>query len=216
MLEAARDLGIDVPAELSVIGFDDIEVAAYLGLTTVRQPLVESGRRGATLLLEALARQRVEPCASCCRWSSSSAARPAPLRRRYARPMPKVEKSEQEWREELTSEQYRVLREKGTEAPFSGEYDHVFEPGSYRCAGCGAELFDSDAKYDSGCGWPAFSAPAGQETVEEESDTSHGMVRTEVLCASCGGHLGHVFPDGPNPTGLRYCINSAALKLDER
>jgi peptide-methionine (R)-S-oxide reductase len=130
--------------------------------------------------------------------------------------MTRVEKSEQEWRQELSPEQYRVLREKGTEAPFSGEYDHVFEPGTYRCAGCGAELFGSDAKYDSGCGWPAFSAPAGEAAVEEESDTSYGMVRTEVLCASCGGHLGHVFPDGPQPTGLRYCINSAALELDER
>jgi peptide-methionine (R)-S-oxide reductase len=128
--------------------------------------------------------------------------------------MAKVEKSDAEWRQQLAEDEYRVLRQKGTEAPFSGEYDHVFEPGTYRCAGCGAELFDSDAKYDSGCGWPAFSAPSG--AVEEEVDTGHGMVRTEVLCASCGGHLGHVFPDGPHPTGLRYCINSAALKLDER
>ena len=130
--------------------------------------------------------------------------------------MPKVEKPEQQWRQELSPEQFRVLREKGTEMPFSGEYDHVFEPGTYHCAGCGAVLFDSDAKYDSGCGWPAFSAPAEQEAVEEETDASHGMIRTEVLCASCGGHLGHVFPDGPHPTGLRYCINSAALKLEER
>jgi peptide-methionine (R)-S-oxide reductase len=128
----------------------------------------------------------------------------------------RIEKTEQEGLGELEPEQYRVLREKGTEAPFSGEYDHVFEPGTYRCAGCGAELFDSDAKYDSGCGWPAFSAPSAGEAVEEETDTTHGMVRTEVLCAACGGHLGHVFPDGPQPTGLRYCINSAALKLDER
>src|SRR6201982_953523 len=99
--------------------------------------------------------------------------------------MPKIEKSEQQWREERPPEQYHVLREKGTEAPFSGEYDHVFEPGSYRCAGCGAELFEADAKYDSGCGWPAFSAPAGEDAVEEETDTTYGMVRTEVLCAVC-------------------------------
>jgi peptide-methionine (R)-S-oxide reductase len=129
--------------------------------------------------------------------------------------MAKIGKDEEQWRRELTPEQYRVLREKGTEAPFSGEYDEFFEPGTYRCAGCGTELFASDAKYDSGCGWPAFSAPAGDEAVEEETDLSHGMIRTEVLCASCGGHLGHVFPDGPNPTGLRYCINSAALTFDE-
>jgi peptide-methionine (R)-S-oxide reductase len=129
--------------------------------------------------------------------------------------MAKIEKDEGQWRRELTPEQYRVLREKGTEAPFSGEYDEFFEPGKYRCAGCGTELFASDAKYDSGCGWPAFFAPAGEDAVEEETDLSHWMIRTEVLCASCGGHLGHVFPDGPNPTGLRYCINSAALTFDE-
>ena len=130
--------------------------------------------------------------------------------------MPKVEKTDAEWRAQLTPEQYRVLRQAGTERPFSGEYDHVFDDGVYRCAGCGAELFRSDAKYDSGCGWPAFSAPAEGEAVDEEIDTSHGMVRTEVLCASCGGHLGHVFPDGPRPTGLRYCVNSASLTLEEK
>jgi peptide-methionine (R)-S-oxide reductase len=130
--------------------------------------------------------------------------------------MARIEKSEEQWRRELAPEQFRVLREKGTEAPFSGEYDELFEPGTYRCAGCGTVLFESDAKYDSGCGWPAFSAPAGQDAVEEESDSSYGMVRTEVLCAACGGHLGHVFPDGPHPTGLRYCINSAALRFDEK
>jgi peptide-methionine (R)-S-oxide reductase len=129
--------------------------------------------------------------------------------------MTKVQKTEAEWRAELNPEQYHVLREKGTEAPFSGEYDHVFEPGTYRCAGCGAELFSSEAKYDSGCGWPAFSSPAAAQAIDEETDTSHGMVRTEVMCSNCGGHLGHVFPDGPRPTGLRYCINSAALNLEE-
>ncbi len=130
--------------------------------------------------------------------------------------MEKIEKTEAEWQATLSPEQYRVLREKGTERPFSGEYDHTFEPGTYHCAGCGAPIFESESKYDSGCGWPAFYAPAGEDAVEEDTDVSHGMIRTEVRCASCGGHLGHVFPDGPQPTGQRYCINSAALKLEEK
>jgi peptide-methionine (R)-S-oxide reductase len=128
----------------------------------------------------------------------------------------KIARTDTEWGDALSPEQYRVLRQKGTEAPFSGEYDHTFEPGSYHCAGCGAVLFESDTKYDSGCGWPAFYAPANDDAIDEEVDTSYGMVRTEVMCASCGGHLGHVFPDGPHPTGIRYCINSAALKLEEK
>jgi peptide-methionine (R)-S-oxide reductase len=124
----------------------------------------------------------------------------------------RVVKSEAEWRKDLTPMQYAVLREKATERPFTGEYDHSFEPGTYVCAGCGQTLFESDAKFDSGCGWPAFSAPASGGAIDEERDVSHGMIRTEVLCSKCQGHLGHVFPDGPGPTGLRYCINSAALK----
>ncbi len=126
----------------------------------------------------------------------------------------KVTRSEQEWRGQLTPEQYRVLREHGTERAFTGAYWDCKEPGVYRCAGCGAELFRSDAKYDSGTGWPSFWEPADAGAVETERDWSLLMPRTEVHCATCGGHLGHVFEDGPAPTGLRYCINSAALQLE--
>jgi peptide-methionine (R)-S-oxide reductase len=127
----------------------------------------------------------------------------------------KIVKSEEEWREQLTPEQYQVTRHKGTERPFTGEYYHFKGQGKYRCVCCGNDLFDSGTKYESGSGWPSFWAPVSEENVETERDTSHGMVRTEVMCSNCNAHLGHVFEDGPRPTGLRYCVNSASLQFVE-
>jgi len=122
-------------------------------------------------------------------------------------------RSNQYWKDKLTPEQYRVAREKGTERPFTGEYHDCKEPGVYTCICCGEPLFSSEAKFDAGCGWPSYWKPVEEEKVETHCDTSHGMIRTEVCCRHCGAHLGHVFGDGPEPTGLRYCINSVSLKL---
>ena len=128
----------------------------------------------------------------------------------------RVEKSDPEWLEQLGPERYAVCRRKGTEPAWSGEYHDCKDEGVYRCACCGEPLFDAETKYDSGSGWPSFWAPIDPESISELPDRSHGMIRTEVVCAVCDGHLGHLFPDGPDPTGLRYCVNSASLTLDRK
>jgi len=128
-----------------------------------------------------------------------------------------ISKTDQEWRDELSADEYRILRQKGTEPAFSGAYWDNHDAGVYRCKGCNIELFTSDDKFDSGCGWPSFTQPADGEVIDEHRDLSYGMVRTEVTCHNCGSHLGHVFPDGPRASGgLRYCINSASIKLDKK
>jgi len=128
----------------------------------------------------------------------------------------KLQKTEAEWRAVLSPKQFHVLREKGTEQPFSGSLVETSDDGSYHCGACGVELFDSTAKFDAGCGWPSFTQPQSPNAIDEHQDLSHGMRRIEVTCACCGSHLGHVFPDGPAPTGLRYCINSASLAFEKK
>lgn len=128
----------------------------------------------------------------------------------------RVKKTEEEWKDQLTPEQYEVCRRKGTEMPFSGEYFDCKDKGVYKCVCCGGELFSSDDKFDSGTGWPSFTKSVGGENVENQEDLSHGMRRTEVMCSKCGAHLGHIFDDGPDPTGKRYCINSVSLKLEKK
>lgn len=129
--------------------------------------------------------------------------------------MKKLNKTKEQWKQVLDPETYRITREAGTEAPFSGKYDGFFESGTYLCVCCGEPLFTSESKFDAGCGWPSFNAPVNEGIIEEKTDTSHFMVRTEVLCDNCQAHLGHVFPDGPAPNGLRYCINSKSLTFKE-
>jgi peptide-methionine (R)-S-oxide reductase len=138
------------------------------------------------------------------------------IRRQREETVREINKTDQEWREQLTPEQFDVMRKAGTERAFTGEYWDCHDDGVYRCGSCGAELFDSDTKFDSGTGWPSFTEPAVAANVETRMDMSHFMVRTEVLCRRCGAHLGHVFDDGPGPNGLRYCINSASLKLEPK
>ena len=175
---------------------------------------VESPMRNNTLMLAVLIVVSSILAASCCNVCMSGNAKPVDKDGKVLNF--EVQKSDAEWRAQLSPEQYRVTRKKGTERPFTGEYYDIKGDGVYRCVCCGQELFDSQNKYNSGSGWPSFWTPISQEALAELVDTSAGMLRTEVICSRCGAHMGHVFTDGPEPTGLRYCINSVSLKFESR
>jgi peptide-methionine (R)-S-oxide reductase len=183
-----------------------------LNNTTTRVAILTCARWGVLRMRDGRSGQAAT--ASARRLDGAARGRRATLPVEVMRLATKIDKSDADWKAELTDEQYRVLRDHATERAFTGGYWDTKEPGTYRCAGCGAELFRSETKYDSGTGWPSFWEPASADAVETEQDRSLFMRRTEVHCAACGGHLGHVFPDGPRPSGQRYCINSAALRLD--
>jgi peptide-methionine (R)-S-oxide reductase len=173
--------------------------------------------RAALIFLGWAAALLIVPIASGCRGAAAQSAHEEnSMANRVDATGTPLPASEAQWQAKLTPQQFHVLRNKGTERAFTGEYWDHKEQGTYRCAGCGKQLFESDEKFDSGCGWPSFTAPADESVVAEQDDFSNFMHRTEVLCSNCGGHLGHVFPDGPGPTGLRYCINSASLKFEKK
>ena len=180
--------------------FDEVRVGELQGR-------FRNGKRRQAAALQRAVLYSIIPIVLC----GCTKQKEAPMKQQFP-----VQKTDAEWKKELTPEQYRVLRQAGTERPFTGVYTDNDKPGVYRCAACGAELFTSESKFHSGCGWPSFDAAAKAGTVVLRTDNSLGMARTEVLCANCGGHLGHLFDDGPTATGMRYCINSESLKFEEK
>jgi peptide-methionine (R)-S-oxide reductase len=204
-IQQSSKLGVDDAAECSrvmksVASFALLALLSLAGCSQDASP-------------PAAAKPAAKPTQSAA--APSTPTQDQPAMKPTSKPVDKLARSEEEWKKTLTPEQYHVLREKGTERAFSGKYWDTKTPGVYKCAACGAVLFSSDAKFDSGCGWPSFDKMLADGAIEEHTDTSFGMTRTEVTCARCGGHLGHVFDDGPTSTHLRYCINSASIDLEE-